>query len=85
MIKANIMIVEDEAIIAKDIENRLRDMAYATSMASSGEQAVEKALQDRPDLILMDIQLKGRIDGIEAAEIIQGRVRYSSHFFNGLL
>jgi two-component system, cell cycle sensor histidine kinase and response regulator CckA len=74
MIKANIMIVEDEAIIAKDIENRLRDMAYATSMASSGEQAVEKALQDRPNLILMDIQLKGRIDGIEAAEIIRARL-----------
>jgi two-component system, cell cycle sensor histidine kinase and response regulator CckA len=74
MSKASIMIVEDEAIIAKDIENRLREMAYATSIASTGEQAVEKAVQDRPDLILMDIQLKGRIDGIETAEIIRAEL-----------
>jgi PAS domain S-box-containing protein len=66
-----ILIVEDEIIIANDIKIRLQNMGYAiTSIANTGEQAVKKAHQERPDLILMDIQLKGRMDGIEAAQLI---------------
>jgi two-component system, cell cycle sensor histidine kinase and response regulator CckA len=66
-----ILIVEDEIIIANDIKIRLQNMGYAiTSIVNTGEQSVEKASQDRPDLIIMDIKLKGRMDGIEAAELI---------------
>ena len=72
MTQANIMIVEDEAITGKEIQISLEDMGYkVTSVENTGEQAVKKADQDRPDIILMDIRLKGKMDGIEAAEIIR--------------
>ncbi|GEM_PF-2148144 len=67
-----IMIVEDETIIANDIKTRLQQMNYTiTSIVHTGKQAVKKANEDRPDLILMDIQLKDRMDGIEAAKHIR--------------
>lgn len=66
------MIVEDEAMTADDIRASVEEMGYCvTSVAASGEEAVERAGQDRPDLILMDIVLGSGIDGIEAA----GRIR----------
>ncbi len=75
MTKVNIMIVEDEAIIAKEIKISLEDMGYTViSVVASGEQAIEKADQNYTDLILMDIRLKGRMDGIEAAERIRSRL-----------
>ena len=75
MAKANIMIVEDEAIVGEELKISLEDMDYTvTSIVKSGEQAIEKAEQDCPDLILMDIKLKGQMDGIEAAELIQSRL-----------
>ncbi len=75
MAKANIMIVEDEAIVGEELKISLEDMDYTvTSIIKSGEQAIEKADQDCPDLILMDIRLKGRMDGIQAAELIRSRL-----------
>jgi CheY-like chemotaxis protein len=75
MAKANIMIVEDEAIVGEELKISLEDMGYTvTSIVKSGEQAIEKAEQDCPDLILMDIRLKGQMDGIEAAELIRSRL-----------
>ncbi len=75
MTTAKIMIVEDETIIAKDIETRLKTMGYTVvSIENTGEQAVEKAQLNSPDLILMDIRLRGRMDGIEAAELIRSRM-----------
>ncbi len=73
MIKnANILIAEDESIVAKDIESRLKRFGYdVTAIASSGEEAIQKAAQKRPDLALMDIRLKGDMDGIEAARQIR--------------
>jgi len=72
MVKARIMVVEDERIVAKDIENRLKMLKYEVSgLAASGEDAVKKAGMDMPDLILMDIKLKGLVDGIEAARKIR--------------
>ena len=69
------MIVEDEAIVGEELKISLEDMGYTvTSINKSGEQAIEKADQDCPDLILMDIRLKGRMDGIEAAERIRSRL-----------
>ena len=68
MTKAQILIVEDERIVAKDIEYSLKTLGYkVTGIASSGEKAIQKAKDARPDLVLMDIRLKGTMDGIEAA------------------
>ncbi|MFQ5963823.1 MAG: response regulator [Candidatus Scalinduaceae bacterium] len=68
MAKSKIMIVEDEWITADDIKMSLQSLGYTvTSMSSSGEEAIQNAEKDRPDLVLMDIMLKGEMDGIEAA------------------
>ena len=67
-----IMVVEDEGIVALDIRNKLRRMGYSvTGIANSGEDAVVMASTTEPDLVLMDIRLKGEMDGIEAAKRIQ--------------
>jgi response regulator RpfG family c-di-GMP phosphodiesterase len=72
MDQANIMVVEDEGIIADDIARQLTDMGYnVIATAYSGEEAVKKARELRPDLVLMDIVLAGKIDGIKAAEKIK--------------
>lgn len=70
-----ILVVEDEGIVARDLKNKLQDMGYIVSgIASSGEQAIEKAGETPPDLVLMDIVLKGDImDGVEAAAQIRAR------------
>ncbi len=71
MTKANILVVEDEAIVAKDLRNRLQRFGYMVpAVASSGQEAINKALEFRPDLVLMDIRLKGQMDGVEAAHEI---------------
>jgi PAS domain S-box-containing protein len=69
MEKAKILIVEDEAITADDIHDRLQDLNYAPTIAPSGEQAIKEADAIKPDLVLMDVLLKG-MDGIEAAGLI---------------
>ncbi len=72
MAQAKLLIVEDERIVAKDIAKRLTTLGYVVLAAvSSGEEAIKKAAENRPDLVLMDIKLKGKIDGIEAAEKIR--------------
>ena len=69
-----IMVVEDEGIVARDLQNRLERMGYVVcAVASSGDEAIQKAGEARPDLMLMDIVLKGRMDGIEAADTIRRR------------
>ncbi len=75
MAKKRIMIVEDENVVARDIEDSLKSLEYEVPyIASSGEKAIEKALQIRPDLILMDIVLKGKMDGMEAAKQIRSKL-----------
>lgn len=67
-----ILIVEDETIVALDLKNMLSSMGYeVTSTASTGKEAIERARVDRPDLILMDIILRGPMDGVEAAGAIR--------------
>jgi PAS domain S-box-containing protein len=67
----SVLIVEDEKIVALHIKNRLESMNYhVVGAVPTGEEAVAMAEKKRPDVILMDIMLKGRMDGIEAAEII---------------
>jgi len=66
-----ILVVEDETIIALNLKENLKYLGYAVvGIAASGEKAVEKATQLRPDLVLMDIRLKGEMDGIQAAQQI---------------
>lgn len=70
-----ILIVEDEGIAAMNLERTLDDLGYLSAgIAFTAEEAVEKAKLMRPDLVLMDIQLAGRADGIEAAGEIQERL-----------
>ncbi len=71
---AKIMVVDDEGIVAKDLASSLTRMGYEVPVtASSGEAAVSLTTNLKPDLILMDIRLKGNIDGIEAARQIRSR------------
>ena len=72
---AKILVVEDDRIVANDIENILRDTGYEVpAVLSSGEQAIEKAVELQPDLVLMDIVLQGKMNGVEAAEQIRLRL-----------
>ncbi len=68
----NIMVVDDEATITTQLEERLTSMGYkVVSTASSGKEAIKKARETNPDLILMDIVMPGKIDGIKAAKSIK--------------
>ncbi|EGK87110.1 hybrid sensor histidine kinase/response regulator [Microcoleus vaginatus PCC 9802] len=67
-----ILVVEDEVIVAQDIAGRLKKLGYVvTATVSSGEEAIQKAIEKPPDLVLMDIVLKGDMDGVTAAEKIR--------------
>ncbi len=69
-----ILIVEDEALVARGIQDRLKELGYEVpAVVDSGPAAVEKAGELRPDLVLMDIGLKGEMDGIQAADQIRDR------------
>lgn len=69
---ARVLICEDEGIVAADIRMTLRDLGYAViGTVASAERAVELALSERPDLVLMDIHTKGKLDGVAAATLIR--------------
>ena len=75
MIKARVLVVEDEEIILADVQRQLRKQGYTIAgTASSGEEAIRAAASTSPDIIVMDIRLQGRINGLEAAR----RIRESS-------
>ena len=68
----NILVVEDESIVSKDIQLSLKKLGYnICGSSATGEEAVHIAKETRPDLILMDIMLKGKLNGIEAAHLIK--------------
>jgi DNA-binding LytR/AlgR family response regulator len=72
MSKTNILVVEDESIVSKDIQHSLKKLGYhVVGAASTGEKALELVRLERPDIVLMDIMLKGEMNGIETAEIIR--------------
>ena len=74
MSKSKLLIVEDEIVIAKDLQKKLSEVGYeAAAIASSGEKAIELSSTVKPDLVLMDIVLKGKMDGIETAEVLRSR------------
>ncbi len=74
MAHAKILIVDDEVVVAEAIRRQLRSLGYlVVGVVSSGSEAVQLAGEHRPDLILMDIKLKGPMDGIEAAGTIRSQ------------
>lgn len=73
MAHEKILVVEDEMIVADDIKNCLLKEGYIGEIVSNGEDAIRKVNEYHPDIILMDIMLKGSIDGIETAGRIKER------------
>ncbi|MBA3898663.1 MAG: response regulator [Bacteroidetes bacterium] len=68
MSKVNILVVEDESIVSKDIQNSLKKLGYnVVGSSATGEEAVALASETKPDIVLMDIMLKGEMSGIDAA------------------
>ncbi len=70
-VPAKILMVEDEALIAHEIRNRLTKMEWVVVGTAFGEEAVELALETRPDLLLCDIQLRHGLSGIDLSAKIQ--------------
>jgi PAS domain S-box-containing protein len=74
IVHAKVLVVDDEVVVAEDIRRQLRSLGYTVvGVASSGSDAIRLGAEHRPDLILMDIKLKGSMDGIETARAIQAR------------
>src|SRR6202023_299271 len=71
---ARILIVEDEQITAEDLRDILSELGYTvTDVVSSGAAAVARAEKNPPDMALMDIRIKGKMDGTETARILRER------------
>jgi len=72
MAKNKIAIVEDEGIVAMDISKCLTSLGYDVAFISdSGEKVLELINDSKPDLILMDVELKGDLNGLETAKILR--------------
>jgi CheY-like chemotaxis protein len=71
---AKILVVEDEFITLMEIENILETLGYQSYLASSSDEAIQLALEVEPDLILMDIKLRGNDDGVKTIQIIQNHM-----------
>jgi len=79
-----VLLVEDELLIAKSMQYDIEDLgAEVLGPVARGDDAINTALQGQPDLILMDIQLKGNINGIEAAEKIAETKNIPLAFISG--
>lgn len=75
MTEKRILIVEDEALIVMELEERLKRLGYSNiSRAFTGEDAVKIARESQPHLIFMDIVLSGEMDGLEASKVICSRL-----------
>ncbi len=72
MANEKILVVEDEGIVVLHIKKTLEKLGYVVAdIASTGDDAIMKAMECRPDLVLMDVVLKGAVDGVDAAEKIR--------------
>jgi PAS domain S-box-containing protein len=72
--RLRLLVVEDEALVAEEIRDRLERLKVeVVAVADTGEQAIRLVGEAAPDLVLMDIRLKGELDGIEAAAVIRER------------
>ena len=71
MSKARVLIVEDENLVARDLHNMVRLLGYeVTGVVQTGEEVIASLHQKKPDLVLMDIVLKGKLDGISVAAVV---------------
>jgi len=78
MTKNKIAVVEDEGIVAMDISKCLASLGYeVTFISDSGEKVIELVKESLPDLILMDVELKGQLNGLDTARLL--REKYSIH------
>lgn len=83
-IPASILIVEDEGIVAQDLKEALTRLGYRISgVASEGTQAVAMATQLQPELVVMDVSLRGEVDGIQAARMMQEHSHVPIIFLTG--
>lgn len=81
---ANILVVEDEAIVALATKFILTNMGHTTlAVVSKGEQAIDEISKQKVDLVLMDIKLKGELDGVGAAEKIREKTNVPILFLTG--
>ncbi|PJZ48023.1 histidine kinase dimerization/phosphoacceptor domain -containing protein [Leptospira saintgironsiae] len=72
--KPKILVVEDEIIVAVNLGQKLKKLGYdLVGITSSGEEAIQKAEENHPDLVLMDINIEGNLDGIQTAELLRNR------------
>jgi CheY-like chemotaxis protein len=84
MVMARLLIVENERIIAWDLAKRLTKLGYTVvAIVGSGREAVQQEGDLRPDLVLMDIGLHGKMDGLEAAMHIQAWVNIAIIYLTG--
>jgi diguanylate cyclase (GGDEF)-like protein/PAS domain S-box-containing protein len=75
-VSPSVLVVEDESVVAMDLDGQLHDMGYRVcGCVDNARDAIARARSDRPDLILMDIVLKGDMDGIAAASVIGKELR----------
>ena len=80
----SILVVEDEGIVARDLQESLMRLGYQIAgIASEGAQAVTMAEEQHPELVVMDVSLRGDIDGIQAARLIQERSHVPVIFLTG--
>lgn len=72
MLKISVLLVEDDNVLAKIAETRLKNLGYdMCGRATTAAEAVAIVVNNKPDIVLMDITLKGKVDGIEAANMIK--------------
>lgn len=82
--RVSVLLVEDEGIVAQDLEETVTRLGYrVVGVASEGVQAVCMAAELQPDLVVMDVSLRGEIDGIQAAQMIQERSHVPVIFLTG--
>jgi CheY-like chemotaxis protein len=81
---ARILIVEDEILVGMMLKKKIEDFGYhVVDIATSGEEAVVMAENQKPDLLFMDVSLPGDLDGIEAAKMIKEQQDVPVIFFTG--
>lgn len=79
-----VLIVEDDMILSMVIEQMVKHLGYeVTDRVKSGEQAIKSALQNEPDVILMDIRLDGNVDGIDAVHKIHSNIEIPVIYITG--
>src|SRR5438034_8727621 len=83
MDKAGILVVENESLLAEDIQERLKNLGYELAAVAHSEEEALASVAARPDLVLMDIRLKGNMDGIDTARGLRERFNVPVVYLTG--